>query len=369
MVVMASAGLAIGVAGCGRGGPQQEANRFLETYARPDGRVVRVDQGRDTVSEGQAYGMLLAEVSGDNAKFERIWTWTKKHLQLQDRLFAFHTNAVGDVIGPGAASDADLLIAWALLRYHGPRAAQWHRDGREIADAILASEVTMGPGGTPILTAGPWATGPPATIDPSYWSLAAFQGLAKLTGDHIWLRLETSAVSITREITKDGKQLPPDWAQLDLGDAPQAEPSPSGTVPQAQYGLDAQRTVVWFAASCNPQAKALAARWWPLLRPTRSARAMALHLNGKVLTPTRAPLPLVAAAAAAKAAGRSTESQQLLDDAAAQQRRHPTYYGGAWSALGQALLTSNALGPCLRGCYAPHRASRLLHCEPRAEDD
>jgi hypothetical protein len=36
----------------------------------------------------------------------------------------------------------------------------------------------------------------------------------------------------------------------------------------------------------------------------------------------------------------------LLSDAAAQQERYPTYYGGAWSALGQALLTSDALDPC-----------------------
>jgi endoglucanase len=349
MVVIASAGLAVGIAGCGSSGPQQEAARFLETYARPDGRVVRLDQGGDTVSEGQAYGMLLAQAAGDNAAFGRIWTWTQKHLQLSNHLFAFHANAAGQVIGPGAASDADLLIAWALLRYQGPRQAEWHRDGREVADAVLAHEVTTGPGGMPVLAAGPWATGQPATIDPSYWSLAAFQGIAKWTRDEMWLRLEASAVNLARGITKDGKQLPPDWAQLHLTDAPQPQPSPNGIAPVAQYGLDAQRMVVWFAASCNPQGRALAARWWRLLRHERAARALALDLNGDILTPTHAALPLVAAAAAASAAGHSAVAQQLLSDAAAQQRHYPTYYGGAWSALGHALLTSDALDPCSQG--------------------
>ncbi len=347
MVIIASAGLAVGIAGCGSSsGPQQAAARFLETYARPNGRVVRLDQGHDTVSEGQAYGMLLAEVSGDTARFQRIWTWTREHLQLSNYLFAFHANAAGQVLSPEPASDADLLIAWALLRYSGPDAAAFHRDGSQVADAILAHEVSTGPNGMPVLTAGPWATGPTATIDPSYWSLVAFSGLAKFTGNPVWLRLESGAVSLAREITRDGSRLPPDWAQLHLGDAPQPVPSPNGSAPVAQYGLDAQRTVVWFAASCNPQAQALAARWWRLLRPERAARALALRLNGRILTATHAPLPLVAAAAAASAAGQSADAQQLLDAAAVQQRHYPTYYGGAWSALGQALLTSDTLDPC-----------------------
>jgi len=351
MVLIASAGLAVVMAGCGAGGQQQEAARFLETYARPDGRVVRLDQGRDTVSEGQAYGMLLAQASGNTAAFRRIWTWTQRHLQLSNYLFAFHANAAGHVISTEPASDADLLIAWALLRYSGPDAAALHRNGRQVADAILAHEVSMGQDRIPVLTAGPWATGQTATVDPSYWSLAAFQGLAKSTGDPMWLRLESGAVSLARDITGNGRQLPPDWAELQPGDAPLPKASSNGNAPMAQYGLDAQRTVVWFAASCNPQARALAARWWRLLGRGHAARALALHLNGDILIPTRAPLPLVAAAAAASAAGQSVDAQQLLSEAAAQQRHYPTYYGGAWSALGQALLTTDTLTPCSAGGY------------------
>src|SRR5258708_21667401 len=102
---------AAGVTSCGASSsPQQAAaSRFLEAYARPDGRVVRLDQGRDTVSEGQAYGMLLAEVTGNTAAFRRIWAWTQQHLQLTNYLFAFHANAAGQVISPEPASDADLL--------------------------------------------------------------------------------------------------------------------------------------------------------------------------------------------------------------------------------------------------------------------
>ena len=80
MTVLACSGLAAAAAGCGGAATatsprQQAAARFLAKYARPDGRVVRPDLGGDTVSEGQAYGMLLAEVAGDDAAFRRIWGW------------------------------------------------------------------------------------------------------------------------------------------------------------------------------------------------------------------------------------------------------------------------------------------------------
>ena len=64
--------LAATVAGCAGGASgsrpaghdstaQRSATAFLAAYVRPDGRVYRPDQGGDTVSEGQAYGLLLAE--------------------------------------------------------------------------------------------------------------------------------------------------------------------------------------------------------------------------------------------------------------------------------------------------------------------
>ncbi len=107
-------------AGCGGPGPappaQPAAAGFLAADAQPDGRVARTDQGNDTVSEGQAYGMLAAEATGDSAAFGRIWGWTRAHLQLPDGLFAYHADAAGKVISAEPASDADLLIAWVLLR-------------------------------------------------------------------------------------------------------------------------------------------------------------------------------------------------------------------------------------------------------------
>jgi len=353
---LAAAGVYAGLAGtaasCGAEPParqaahQHSAAQFLARYARPDGQVVRLDQGGDTVSEGQAYGMLLAELAGNEAAVGRIWTWTREHLQLGNGLFAWHADAAGKVTGREPASDADVLIAWALLRYRGPGAAAWHKEGRRVAAAILAHEVTTGPGGVPVLAAGPWATGRPASLDPSYWSLTAFRQLAALTGDQTWQRMAAGAVALTRALTRDGRQLPPDWAELTASGTLKPEPAPDGSQPQTQYGPDAQRTVVWFAASCDPRARALAARWWPVLRPAARSAALALSPAGTVLTGTPATLPMVASAAAAMAADDGTAARGLLHHATAQQRDQSTYYGGAWNALGPALMTGGAFNRC-----------------------
>ena len=100
--------------------PQQRASRggFLATsssgYVTRDGRVVRRDQGGDTVGEGQAYGMLLAAAIGDQRRFDTIWTWTKKNLRRPDGLISFLWRD-GHVVDPQAASDADLDATRALL--------------------------------------------------------------------------------------------------------------------------------------------------------------------------------------------------------------------------------------------------------------
>src|SRR5439155_5991307 len=90
------------------------ARAFLKRYVTPDGRVSRLDQGGDTVGEGQAYGMLLAAAIGDQKRFDRIWGWTKANLRRKDGLISFLWRD-GKVQDPQAASDADVDATRALL--------------------------------------------------------------------------------------------------------------------------------------------------------------------------------------------------------------------------------------------------------------
>jgi endoglucanase len=319
------------------------ARRFLAAYVDPSGRVVRRDQGGDTVSEGQSYALLLAQVAGDYGALRRVWRWTAAHLQRRDGLLASHADAV-HVIDPQPASDADVVTAWALARAGGPAAAEHHREARRISAAALAHE-TVRVRGRPVLAAGPWATGSPASLNPSYWAVPAFTDLGRATGDKRWAALAAGSVSDARGLSGDGRTLPPDWARLD-GTRMSPTPSPNGQPAAVQYGPDAQRLVVWLASSCDPAARRLAAGWWRRLSSGTTAEALALTPNGRVVAAGPSPLALVAAAAAARAAGQTSARDRLLNRAGAVERSSPSYYGAAWVALGRALLQGDMLIAC-----------------------
>jgi hypothetical protein len=322
---------------------REAASDFLDRYVEDDGRVARHDQGGDTVSEGQSYALLLAQVAGDREAFGRVWDWTRSHLLRDDGLLASHADADG-LIDRNPATDGDLVTAWALARATGPGAPALRRRARRMADAVLEHE-TAAPPGPGLLAAGPWGTGQPASLNPSYWAPPAFAALRRSTGDARWDELARASVSALETLSEGGRLLPPDWARAD-GTAVTATASPNGDPPDVQYGPDAQRAVVWMAASCDPAARRLAAAWHRLLSGRERRAALALGTDGRVLNATETPLSLVASAAAAGAAGRTRERDRLLDEAARLDAAHPTYYGAAWVALGRALLTTGLLGGC-----------------------
>ncbi|HUI04456.1 MAG TPA: glycosyl hydrolase family 8 [Acidimicrobiales bacterium] len=328
------------------GHARYDAKAFLTRYLGSDGRVVRHDQGGDTVSEGQGYAMLLAVAVGDRSDFDLAWRWARAHLQLPDKLFAYHW-ADGAVVGADPAADADLDTAWALAlaarRFDDPA---YRTPAVQIAAAILANE-TVSPGGRPQLVAGPWARPAPSVMDPSYLAPQAMALLRVTTQDARWAAVEDDAVGALTSLQQAaGRRLPPDWASLSASGAVSPARAPGTTTPPA-YGLDAQRVPVWLAASCSAPARALAAAWWPMLDHASGAGAdLSYSLAGASRTAVVNPLGLVAAAAAAAAAGQRAAAAKLLDRADAQAGRYHTYYGDAWVALGRVLLDTTWLSPC-----------------------
>lgn len=319
------------------------ADRFLARYVTGDGRVIRHDQGGDIVSEGQAYAMLIAQVAGRPTLVRTIWSWTDSHLRRGDGLLAYHADGSGHVEDNNPAADADVLAAYALLRYRGTHAAGLHDAGRRLAGAVLAHE-SVTSGGERVIVAGTWATATPATVNPSYLMPSVFAALAKLTGDPRWQQAAATAVTLVRGLTADGRRLPTDWARLEHGGL-SAIPDPGGGAP-TQYGLDAARLPLWFGNGCTPGARGIASRWWTdvLSRGNRPA-AIALSPTGTPVNQATNPVPLLAGAAAAAAAGDRSARAVLHARAARQAHQVPTYYGDAWLALGSALL-NGALDPC-----------------------
>jgi endoglucanase len=311
------------------------AQRFLDSYLADDGRVVRHDQGGDIVSEGQAYGMLLAQLAGRQDLVPTIWAWTREHLQRPDGLLSFRADADGVVVGADPASDADVLAAYALLRYDGDAGSSLHRDGQALAKAVLHHEVVTDAEGRPVLVAGPWAA-ETSIVNPSYLMPSVFEELGVLTGNETWAQLAESATPLVSSATDDGSLLPPDWARLDgSGLVPVADAD--GAAGAAQYGPDAQRVPLWFAHACSDDARTLAGRWWQLLQQDDRSRALALSVRGDVRDPAPQPLALLAAGASAAAAGDGGAADDLDRGAAEAAGGSPSYYGDAWVALAEGL--------------------------------
>ncbi|HEV2369815.1 MAG TPA: glycosyl hydrolase family 8 [Acidimicrobiales bacterium] len=328
-------------------------NYFLDHYEQPGGRVVRWDQGGDTVSEGQAYAMLVAVALGRRDRFAAAWSWSQAHLQRADGLLAWqYTGASAAAGGPASgtspATDADLDSAWALALAAGRFGDPGYRSAAaHLASAVLAHEVES-MDGEQVLLAGPWAGGASATIDPSYLSPLDEDSLAQLTQDTTWRQVAQTSDRLLAELTGSGN-LPSDWAiVVPGGDAhPTAPPGKSGS--PVLYGYDAVRVPVRLAASCDSTDAALAAGMWRVLQRDVDTRRplVELDLGGSPQAgATDAPVGMVGAAAAAAAAGQQKSATDLLDGAQFANGKQPTYYGSAWVALGRILLETRSLGGC-----------------------
>jgi endo-1,4-beta-D-glucanase Y len=364
VLVLLSCGLGLLLAGCGATSrnhtdpsaadlthrtPKQlaiaAARSFLETYALPDGRVQRTDQGGDTVSEGQAYGMLAAAAIGDRARFEKIWSWTRRHLEQSDGLFAFHWQG-GHVVDREPAADADLDTARALLvgacRFGAP---SLRTQAIRVGKAILADE-TARAGSLEVLLPGPWAKKPGnLAFNPSYVDPTTLSALAAVTGDPRFRALATSGIQLVNELTRP---LPPDWAMVDAQTGRAIPVSgPDATSGPGLFSFDAPRTLVRFAAASSPAAHAAVARAWSVFAQTPPQDIVTQHeLSGPPAGSDHNPVTLAAVAGAAKAAGASRAVLPLLAQAQRFNLQHPTYYGSAWVALGRLMLTTNLLTPC-----------------------
>lgn len=323
-----------------------DATEFLETYVEDDGRVVRIDQGGDTVSEGQAYGMLIAVTAGDQDRFDRIWAWTRANLARPDGLFSWRWEA-GEVVDPSSASDAEIDMARALLVAAERFADPGYRDQAvTLGDAVL-EHMTIETDAGRVLVAGEWATALPAWFNPSYVSPVTTRMLADASGDDRWQDLERGSRAAVVASMPPG-QLPPDWTGLEQDGTVFPRVAPDGSEPA--YGYDAARTLVRHAESCTEEDRQIAARAARVIAENGANDqdgVRAVHdLGGGPRSEATSPLSTVAQAAGLAADGREGEAVAELAEAAAQQQQAPTYYGDAWVVLGQAMLVDGSLGGC-----------------------
>lgn len=245
--------------------PPDDWGRYRARFVAAEGRVVDTGNGGVSHSEGQGFGLLLAEAHGDRETFDRLWAWTKANLRTRgDRLFAWKWVPGQGVTDANNATDGDLLIAWALLRGSTRWKAPELRDEALAIGETLLSRLQRTRGGWSYLLPGAagFEHADGDVVNPSYMIFPAYDALGAATKRPEWKRLADSGLALTERARFGRHALPPDW--LKLGD--RLEPAPGWP---ARFGFDAVRVPLYLMAGERP-AKALApyqAYWRAVGRP------------------------------------------------------------------------------------------------------
>lgn len=261
---------------------------FAARFLAPEGRIVDSGNGGISHSEGQGYGMLLAEAAGNRAGFDRLWSWTSHTLSRADvRLFSwrFDPTAATPVADPNNAADGDILIAWALLR----AAARWHVTEYAEQSAAIRSAIRqhlLRPiGGRTVLLPGLQGFETPGllTLNPSYYIWPALDAFAAADGGSAWGAVLRDGEQILGQARFGAHRLVTDWIEIDAGGS--IKPA-RGHAPQ--FGFDAVRVPLYLAWSHRRAALAPFRAFWG----DYQARHASIPAWIDVTTGAQAPYPL-----------------------------------------------------------------------------
>ncbi len=224
-----------------------EWESWAARFVRPEGRVVDTGNGGVSHSEGQGYGMLLAQAAGDRAVLDLLWQWTERNLAVRDDgMFAWRwdpSTPKAPVADRNSASDGDLLVAWALARAGREWGeASYLARAKALADALKDKVVVRQQSETLLL---PGATGfvrpEGPVLNLSYWVFPALRAMAALDPDPVWTALEGSGMRLLGKARFGRFALPADWTLL--SDPPRPAPGFPAT-----FGYNAVRIplhLVW----------------------------------------------------------------------------------------------------------------------------
>ena len=111
----------------------------------PDMAYISDIKNHDVRTEGMSYGMMIAVQLDKKDVFDRLWRWSKKHMQHQDGdnkgYFAWSCSTDGRRNSQGAASDGELYFVTALVfasnRWGNSTGIDYLSEARHIVDCSM----------------------------------------------------------------------------------------------------------------------------------------------------------------------------------------------------------------------------------------
>ncbi|WP_226584556.1 glycosyl hydrolase family 8 [Acuticoccus sediminis] len=201
---------------------------YRARFVHGDGRVVDVEKGGHTHSEGQGYGMLLAMRADDRETFDRIADFTFRRMRGRtDGLVSwlYHPQMSPRILDTNNASDGDILIAYALIL----AGLKWD-DARYLAAAMpmvtaIGDRLLERRGGYVRVKPAAFGFDPGqhpggAVVNLSYYVYGAFLAFEAVDDRHPWREAWQSGLMLTEASLAGDERLAPDWIALEAGAAP-----------------------------------------------------------------------------------------------------------------------------------------------------
>jgi endo-1,4-beta-D-glucanase Y len=267
------------------GKSQEAANAYLEwktAYSENCGNGsirIKFDDPSRTVSEGIAYGMVLAAYAADKAYFDALWKFYKDKSQSRGGMMHWRYNGCNSNDGNGSATDADLDAAFALYiaSNQWPSTTSYLSEANTLIGKIKGNDMSSD-GQT--LNGDSW--GNTDSRNPSYQSPAYYKLFATKDGGNatFW---NNSAVNASYSLLTANAHpttgLVSDWARsngaIDNGQ------SGLGTASTPGYGYDACR---------SPFRMAMDVFWYNETRANGFCNKMAAYANGRGATGVGGPV-------------------------------------------------------------------------------
>jgi endo-1,4-beta-D-glucanase Y len=311
-----------------------------------------------TVSEGVAYGMLIAVMLDEQALFDAFFGYALEFAN-DNGFMCWYVSPDGErALGTGAASDADEDIAWALVMAHrqwGGRGAlgeSYLDHARRQIDRIWQFQVDHDHFPHLFKPGDEWR---PDVFNPSYFAPNQYRLFGEVSGNVAdWQAVvdrgyEVVAASLNEASGNRDNGLVPAWCDT-RGTPVEAFPGA-----ETNYQTDSARLPFRlgqdFAYYREPRARAYVAKTSAFFAALGAdAIGDGYHTDGRPCPDRKTPQPnpgsAVFVAGAAVGAMHSPAYQSFLDAAYARLRTgrllaRSRYYNRSWTVLGLLMLTGN----------------------------
>ncbi len=333
------------------------ARGFLRTRRpdTPDG------QANSTVSEGIAYGMIIAVMLDDQPLFDAFWSYAECFLNKSGLMDWYIAPDGSRALGVGAATDADEDMAWALVMADrqwggkGSLSESYASSAARLIDAIFSTEVDRGQWPDMLLPGDDWRG--KNVFNPSYFAPNQYRIFGSVSRNvEGWRRvIDTGYAIIERSLNDESGNrqngLVPAWCDA-AGKPVEAFP---GALQNYQYDSARApfRMAQDWAYTREPRAHALLSRTSRFFADIGAAQIVdGYALDGRPMpdpkSPPDNPGSAVFVAGAAAGAMHDTLYRDFVDAAYARLRTgrllaRSRYYNHCWTVLGLLMLTGNLI--------------------------